>query len=538
MSTTSTSEQPGQQQGVEVSINPATLEELGSLPLTSQAEFEEVFSKAKAAQKRWAALSFKERGKFVIKMADYLRDHADELAELISQDSGKLKIDALNTEILPSIMGTKWYVKNAPKVLKDKLLPPPDLLFFNKWSKRIHQPIGTLGIISPWNYPFAIPYGEIVMALMAGNAVVLKVAAQTPMVGDAIAKVVKEAGLPEGIFAHVVGSGSKVLESMLENGANKIFFTGSTFAGKQVMKSCAEYLVPCSLELGGNDAMIVLEDAHIERAVNGGMWAAYQNAGQSCGGVKRVYVHKDVYDEFVSQAIAKTKALRHGVNGHDSDIGAITTEKQLLSIEKDLEKAISEGATVAAQSQAVGEQKGYFFPATLLTDVKPDMEFIREEIFGPLMPIVKVSSEQEAIELANDSQYALSGSVWTNSNARGKRVAEQLDAGAITVNDHLYSHGVSNTEWGGPKSSGIGRTHGTLGLLEVSESKIINWDLLARFNKNNAWWFPFDESIYSTMLDLTKYAKPKSIVQWLMLNVTALPKVLIRMASKWDVKKD
>ncbi|WP_320821329.1 aldehyde dehydrogenase family protein [Thalassolituus sp.] len=521
----------------EVSINPATLEEIGRLPLTTKAEFEAVFKRAKAAQKEWAKLSYKARGKYVLKMADYIRDHADELSEIISQDNGKLKIDALNTEVLPSIMGATWYVKNAPKVLKDQLLPPSSMLFFNKWSKRVYQPIGTLGIISPWNYPFSIPFGELVMALMAGNAVVLKVAAQTPLVGQAIEQVVKASGLPEGLFTHVVGSGSKVLDSMLENGANKIFFTGSTFAGKQVMKSCAEYLVPCSLELGGNDAMIVLEDASIERAVNGGMWAAYQNAGQSCGGVKRVYVHEKVYDEFVAMSIAKTKALRHGFNGYDVDLGSVTTEKQFQTLEKELQLALDNGATIAAQSQPVGEQKGYFFPATLLTDVTPDMAFIQEEIFGPFMPIVKVRSEAEAIELANKSQYGLSASVWTSSNARGKRIAMQLEAGAVAINDHLYTHGIANTEWGGPKESGIGRTHGALGLHEVSGSKIINWDLMPGINKNNAWWFPFDEAIYKTMLELTKYAKPTSVFQWLMLNVTVIPKVLLRMASSWKVDK-
>ncbi|MDF1764219.1 MAG: aldehyde dehydrogenase family protein, partial [Oleibacter sp.] len=448
----------------EVSINPATLEEIGRLPLTTESEFKTTFIRAKEAQKEWAKLSYKARGQYILKMVDYIRDHADELADIISQDNGKLKIDALNTEVLPSIMGAKWYVKNAPKVLKDQLLPPSSLLFFNKWSKRIYQPIGTLGIISPWNYPFSIPFGEIVMALMAGNAVVLKVAAQTPMVGDTIEKVIKSSGLPEGLFTHVVGSGSKVLASMLENGANKIFFTGSTYAGKQVMKSCAEYLVPCSLELGGNDAMVVLEDAPIERAVNGGMWAAYQNAGQSCGGVKRVYVHEKVYDEFVAMAITKTNALRHGFNNYDTDIGAVTTEKQFLTLQEELKMALENGATIAAQSQPVGSQKGYFFPATLLTDVTHDMEFTKEEIFGPLMPIIKVSSEEEAIRMANESQYALSASVWTASNARGKKVAAQIKAGAVTVNDHLYSHGIANTEWGGPKESGIGRTHGALGL--------------------------------------------------------------------------
>lgn len=519
----------------EISINPATLQENGRVPLTTQEEFAQVFERARAAQRKWAETSYAERGGYILKMADYIRDHADELATDISADNGKLKIDAFNTEVLPSIMSCQWYAKNAPKVLKDELLPPPSLLFFNKWSKRVYQSIGVLGIISPWNYPFSIPFGELVMALMAGNAVVLKVAAQTPMVGVAIERVVKASGLPEGLFHHVVASGSSALASMLENGVDKMFFTGSTYAGKQVMKACAEYLVPCSLELGGNDAMVVLDDAPIERAVNGALWGAYQNAGQSCGGVKRVYVHEKVYDEFVTMAVAKTKALRHGVNGYDVDMGAVTTEKQHQTLKRELQMALDNGATIAAQSQPVGQQDGYFFPATLLTDVTPDMPFLQDEIFGPFMPVVKVSSEAEAIELANKSQYGLTASVWTSSNDRGKRVAMKLQAGAVTVNDHLYTHGIANTEWGGPKESGIGRTHGTLGLHEVSESKIINWDLFPTLAHNNPWWFPFDEEIYRTMLQVTGYAKPRSIFEWLKLSVTTIPKLVGRMFKPWKV---
>ncbi len=522
----------------ETSVNPATLETNGRLPVTSLSEFPEIFAKAELAQKGWAKVSYKKRSQYILKMADYIRDHADELSEIISKDNGKLKVDALNTEVIPSILSCKWYAKAAPKVLKDELILPPSLLFFNKWSKRIYQPIGTVGIISPWNYPFSIPFGEIVMALMAGNAVVLKVAAQTPLVGEAIENVIKSSGLPDGLFTNVVGSGSKVLEAMLANGAQKIFFTGSTYAGKQVMKSCAEYLVPCSLELGGNDAMVVLDDAPIERAVNGGMWAAYQNAGQSCGGVKRVYVHEKVYDEFVAMAAAKTKALRHGVNGYDVDMGAVSTEKQFQTLQKELDMALANGAKIEAQSQTVGSSEGYFFPATLLTDVTADMEFIKEEIFGPFMPIVKVSSEQEAIELANQSQYGLTASVWTKDHSRGMRIADQLEAGAVTVNDHLYTHGLCATEWGGPKESGIGRTHGTLGLYEVAEPKVINWDIMPGLSKKNAFWFPFDEGFYKTMLKAAEYSKAKSIFHWLLLAYTVLlPKLIVRMLKPWKVDK-
>jgi succinate-semialdehyde dehydrogenase/glutarate-semialdehyde dehydrogenase len=235
----------------------------------------------------------------------------------------------------------------------------------------------------------------------------------------------------------------------------------------------------------------------------------------------------------VALAAKKTKALRHGYNGHDADLGAIATEKQLLSLKENLQAALAQGASIVAQSQAVGGQAGYFFPATLLVNVHSDADFIQEEIFGPFMPVVKVSSEQEAIMLANRSQYGLTASVWTRSNARGRKVAEQLEVGAVTVNDHLYSHGIANTEWGGPKNSGIGRTHGALGLKELTESKIINWDLFPV--KRNAFWFPFDEKLYRLMLNVVEFANPKSLFQWLKLNVTMFPVLLKRMFSKWDL---
>ncbi|MDY7025401.1 MAG: aldehyde dehydrogenase family protein [Pseudomonadota bacterium] len=518
-----------------ISINPATLEPNGVVDNTPLDEFPGIFDQARQVQKAWSNLSFKARAQHIRKMADYIRDNADEIAQSISNDNGKLKIDALVTEVIPCIGSINWYTKNASKVLKSELVLPSNLVFANKVSRRFYEPVGVVGIISPWNYPLSIPFGEIIMALMAGNAVVLKVAADTPTIGLLIERILSAAQLPKGLFTLVTGSGSKVVAGMLDNGVNKIFFTGSTTAGKAVMKACAEYLVPCSLELGGNDAMVVLDDADIEKAVNGALWAGCQNAGQSCGGVKRIYVMESVYDAFVEMAIQKVSALRHGNNSYDADIGAVTTEKQLLSLKKDLDAALEQGARVVAQSQPVGGQNGFFFPATLLVDVEHDMPFIQDEIFGPFLPVVKVHTEHEAIQKANDSQYGLTASVWTKSKKRGKAVAAQLEAGAVTINDHLYTHGLAETEWGGPKDSGIGRTHGKLGLLEMVEPKVVNWDWFAVMRKN-PWWFPFNEKKYQSMKKSAELMNPRSPFHWLFYLVTYLPTQVVKSMIPWKVK--
>ena len=238
----------------------------------------------------------------------------------------------------------------------------------------------------------------------------------------------------------------------------------------------------------------------------------------------------------MSAATKKTNALRHGLSGYDSDIGSITTEKQYRTLQQELQSALDCGAIISAQSTPVGAQDGYFLPATLLTDVTTDMPFLQEEIFGPLLPIVKVSSEDEAIAEANKSQYGLTASVWTRNRRRGFQVAEKLQAGVVCVNDHLYTHGMPQLEWGGVKESGVGRTHGTQGLLEVTSTKIINVEMLPGMFKRNSWWFPFDERTYKNHLAMTAYEKPHSVVQWLVLNITILPTALLRQLRKWNLK--
>ncbi len=257
------------------SYNPATLELVGKVENTDLTQLPAMFDAARTAQLMWAALSFQERGTYIKKMRDYIVAHAEELSQIVSRDSGKSRIDALATEVLPCALACNWYLKNAGKVLKPKGLAGSSILFFNKRSEVIRVPLGVVGVISPWNYPLSIPLGEVIMGLMAGNAIMLKVAAQTPLVGAAIEKIVAAGGLPHGLFHHIVGSGGAVSTAFFKLGINKIFFTGSVATGKQLMAQAAETLTPLSLELGGNDPMIVLADADLERAANGAAWACF-----------------------------------------------------------------------------------------------------------------------------------------------------------------------------------------------------------------------------------------------------------------------
>lgn len=518
--------------GLTIALNPATGEEIGQVPNTDMARMPEMFAHARSAQKIWAQRSFKERARALHRMRDYIVAHADELSEIVSLSNGKTRVDALGTEVLPCSLACDWYGRHAEKVLKEKPLPIDSILFFNKRTVMQRKPLGVVGIISPWNYPLSIPFGEVVMGLMAGNAILLKVAAATPLVGEAINRIVEAGNLPKGLFQQIVGSGGTVSNAFFDNGIDKIFFTGSVDVGKQLMAQAAQTLTPLSLELGGNDPMIVFEDADLERAANGAAWAGYQNAGQSCGGVERVYVQESVYDRFLELMIEKTRALRHGVGqGFNVDIGAMTTRGQLNTVRKHVEEALAKGARIVAQSRPVGPQNGHFYPATLMVDTTDDMLLIRDETFGPVVPVMKFATEEEAIHQANNSHLALTSSIWTRDLARAKRVAGLLESGVTTINDHLYTHGLSEMPWGGWKHSGLGRTHGHEGLLEMTHAKAINWDILP--GKRNLWWYPFGEDTYKGLLNAQRFVYPQDTRQRIGSAARLTPFLVKKMFTRW-----
>lgn len=514
------------------SINPATLAENGSIPNTDLRRMPELFARARAAQKEWAATPVRQRKKHIIKMRNYIRDHAEELSEIVSRDNGKSRIDALATEVVPCALAADWYAKNTAEALHPHNLPVSSIIFANKRNRIIRVPLGVVGIISPWNYPLSIPFGEVVMGLMAGNAIMLKVAAATIMVGRAIEQIVEAGDLPEGLFTHIVGSGGQVSAAFFENRIDKIFFTGSVATGKTLMAAAAQTLTPLSLELGGKDPMIVMADADLERATNGAAWAGYQNAGQSCGGVERIYVHESVYQPFVDLLASKTRAMRHGADhSFEVDMGSMTTEDQMKTVKSHVDQAVRAGAKIVAQSKPADVGRGWFYPATLVTEVDHSMTLMREETFGPVLPVMKFRTVEEALELANDSSMALTSSVWSRNISEARKIAARLQSGVTTINDHLYTHGQAETPWGGWKESGIGRTHSMLGIEEMTQAKVINWDLLP--SKRNIWWFPFDRGTYDALLSALRFAFPTSPVAMAKHGVRLTAYMIKKMFSSW-----
>lgn len=517
--------------------NPANGEEVGKVANTDMQLFPQMMTKAQSAQQVWAQMSFKERGACVLKMRQFVMENADEIATVISQSNGKTRVDAMATEVLPAAAACNWYAKKAGKVLKPKMRPMGSILFFNKLTRIEHMPLGVVGIISPWNYPLAIPFQEVLMGLMAGNAVVLKVADATSQVGVMIERIVVAGELPEGLFQMAYARGSVVSTAMLEHGINKIFFTGGVSTGKMIMAAAAQTLTPVSLELGGNDPAIVLDDANVERAVNGIIWAAYQNAGQSCGGAERIYVQEGIYDEFMEQLNKKVSSLRHGVPSADFsvDIGSMTTDKQRDTVLAHVKDAVDKGARIVAESKPVGDtEKGFFHPAMVLADCTHDMETMKDETFGPIVGVMKFKTIDEAVALANDSNLALTSSVWSRNTQLARQIASRLETGVTSVNDHLYTHGMSENPWGGWKESGLGRTHGHEGLKEMTNEKAVNWDWLNAYR--NLWWHPHDEATYKALKSAMYFAFPESLGSWVS-NTAKLGALMAKKSLlKWKPK--
>lgn len=466
-----------------VSLNPATLEELVRLPIAGAEEVSASVSRARAAQPAWASLSIKERARYMLTARRALCDKQDQLVKLISEETGKPEFEALSTEVFPIAELLSYYAANSAKILRDEKFTLS--VFRNKRSMIRYEPLGVVGVISPWNFPFSIPAGEVVMALMAGNAVVLKPSEYTPMVGEAIWRLFTDAGLPAGLIEVVQGDGSTGA-ALVDSQIDKLFFTGSVSTGKAIALKAASRLLPVVLELGGKDPMIVCNDAPFERAVNGAVWGAFANCGQVCASVERLYVMEPLADRFISAVVAEVKKLRLG-----TDIGPLTNERQLRIVADHVADAVSKGARILVGGRNREDLNGYFYEPTILVNVNDSMRVMTEETFGPVLPIVRVENETEAIREANNSPYGLLASVWTSSNARGRRLAEALEAGSVIINDVLYTHGAARTPWFGVKQSGIGVTHGRAGLLEFSRMKHVNWDLTPI--RRNWWWYPYSE---------------------------------------------
>lgn len=483
-----------------ISINPATLEELGRFPIATVAEVNAAVARARAASREWAALSYRNRARYILKLRRALYDRQNEIINIVSDETGKPPFEALTTEVFPSADLMSYYATKSEKILRDERFTLA--VFRNKRSMIVSEPLGVVAVISPWNFPFAIPTGEVVMALMAGNTVVLKPSEFTPMVADAIRRLFAAAGFPDGVFQIVQGDGGTGA-ALVDSAIDKVFFTGSVRTGRRIAEAAAKRLLPVVLELGGKDPMIVCHDAPFERTVRGAVWGAFANCGQVCASVERLYVVEPLAEKFISAVVDEVNRLRVGPpSGCETDIGPLINENQLNIVSDHVADAVAKGARVLAGGRRREDLGGYFFEPTILTGVNNTMKVMTEETFGPVLPIMVVKDEEEAIREANDTRYGLLASVWTSDNERGRRIARRIEAGTVIINDALYTHGAAETPWFGVKESGTGVTHGRAGLFEFVRMKHVNWDLLPM--KSNWWWFPYTDRWYGRFKALMK----------------------------------
>jgi len=461
-------------------------------------EIKEAVLKAREAQKIWAELPYRERSKHLKKAGSWLVSHADEITKIIHDDNGKLAIDALAAEVLPAVMAISYYRKKGRRFLASRSAGSGSILMFNKKSRLVYKPYGVVGIISPWNYPFSIPFSEVVMALLAGNAVLLKTASATPNVGRVLEAVFTAADLPKGLFTYVEMPGQEAGPAFIGTadnpaaGVDKLFFTGSTATGRELMALAAPRLLPLVLELGGADAAIVRKDANLDRAAAGIVWAAFSNAGQSCGGVQRIVVDKAVYSRFLEKFCVLVRKLQQGI-----DLGPMINQKQKRAVCRQVENCLKQGALVAAKSDGAffQDEKSLTVPAMVLTGVQAGMPIIDEEVFGPVVAVIPVENDEEALRVANNSPYGLTASVWSRSRREARALASRINAGAVMINDHLMSHGLVETPWGGFGDSGLGRTHGELGFKEMVTVKVVVDDMLPGV-KRDIFWQPYSEKVY------------------------------------------
>ncbi|HEV2883270.1 MAG TPA: succinic semialdehyde dehydrogenase [Pyrinomonadaceae bacterium] len=474
-----------------VSFDPATGNEIGRAPLCSAEEVKQAVERARAAQPQWASLSFRERARIVLRARELMLAERESIARLVSQETGKPETEAMSMEIVPTLDAMHYFANASEELLRPQKIDIGQYGLMGRSSRIVFRPLGVVGIISPWNFPLATPADEVVTALMAGNAVVLKPSELTPLIGLKIGDLFKRAGLPADLISVVTGDGSTGA-ALIDARVDKIMFTGSVATGKRVAEAAAKYLIPVVLELGGKDPMIVFEDADLENAARGAVWGAFANSGQACASVERCYVQESIASKFIELVVAETRALKQGFGSDASvDVGAMTNERQLQIVADHVSDARSRGAKILAGGRRATDLGGLFYEPTVLTNVNHDMEIMRDETFGPVLPIMTFKSDDDAVRLANDSVYGLTASVWTKNIARGRRIAERVEAGTVMVNEVVYTHGIAQTPWGGVKESGYGRVHGRMGLLELVNPYHIH---VNRFSfLPDLWWFRYGQ---------------------------------------------
>ncbi|MEZ0227327.1 MAG: aldehyde dehydrogenase family protein, partial [Planctomycetota bacterium] len=484
-----------------VARDASTGEVLREIVCASHEEVRDAVRRARVAQRDWGSRTVADRVRLLRPVLERIVARRDELARLISLETGKPRIEALTGEVFATCESLDYYFRNAPRLLRTETLA---LRLLKITRAQIHrEPWGVVAVVSPWNYPFFLGASIAFSALVAGNSVIAKPSEHTPLVGLEIETILRECGLPPALYQCLPGHGD-VGTAIIEACVDRVAFTGSVATGRKVASLCGGKLIPVTLELGGKDPAIVLADAPLDRAAKALAWASFLNAGQVCASVERIYVQDKLVAAFTDRFVRNVLGLRQGRDAaFDVEVGPLVNRMQWEVVQRQVEDARQKGATILVGGKGrtgTNDKGGWFFEPTVLANVPENAAVLREETFGPVVSIIPVSGEEEAIRRANDTPYGLTASVWTEDERAGERIARRLAVGTVYVNDHLLPSAAGEASWGGTKASGYGRTRGADGLLEMTRPKHVAFD---RFKmRDNPLWFPYSERKYRAFSDI------------------------------------
>jgi succinate-semialdehyde dehydrogenase/glutarate-semialdehyde dehydrogenase len=489
---TATSESTQPASATVTARDPATGARLGGVRATAPEEIEGVVGEVARVQPLWALLRVEDRARYMRRVAQAIIDEFDELAELLGREQGRPRGEVMTLELLPAIDALIWIAEEGGSILGRQKVKVHRSLSPTKRARIVHEPYGVVGVIGAGSAPFAQPLGQIAGALLAGNGVIFKPAPRACLAGERIARVLARADLPEGLVRLVHG-GAQVGVALAQAPCNKVLFTGSPAVGRVVARTCVSQDKEVTVELGGKDAMLVLADANVPRAVEGALWAGCAGAGQARGSVERVYVEREAYGRFVDGLVEGARSLSVGdPSKPGTRVGPLASQRRLEHVRVLVDEAVAQGARVLCGGPLETQPEGCdgaFYAPTVLTGVTHAMRLMREPLDGPVLAVMSVEDSAQAIALANDGDYGLGASVWTADRYHGLRIARDLKAGMVWLNDHLPGPAVSRGPWGAAAGSGLGRTLGETGLRGCAQEKLITWDPP---RTRGLWWAPHD----------------------------------------------
>ncbi len=475
------------------SRNPATGAVLGSVQETAPEAVEEVVGAVRRVQPLWALLRVEDRARYMRRVAQAIIDEFDELLELLVREQGRPRAEVATLELLPAIDALIWIADEGGRLLGSRRVGIHRSMAPAKRARVAYEPFGVVGVIGAGSAPFAQPLGQIAGALLAGNGVAFKPARRACLAGERIARVLARASLPEGLVRLVHG-GTQTGVALARAPVDKVLFTGSPAVGRAVARACVSQDKEVTVDLGGKDAMLVLADAHVGRAVSGALWAGCAGAGQARGSVERVYAVREVYERFLTRLVVGAQALRVGDPEQPGvQVGPLASARRLRHVEELVAEAVAQGAKLHCGGPLAPPPEGCsgaFYAPAVLSGVTHEMRLMREPLDGPVLAVMAVESADRAIELANDGDYGLGASVWTADRHQALRIARELRAGMVWLNDHLPAPAVSRGPWGAAAGGGLGRTLGETGLRGCAQEKLITWDPPG---VRGLWWSPYDE---------------------------------------------